>query len=117
MKNITVTLNTISSIFPSVATLTIDDEVVGFICENQQENRDKKPQSIVLNNGETLGDFCCTEHAVKAAAKHHCGEDGIYVSEKDMFADMGPLGVLLAAMLLAKKEKEKGPHEAGHSQI
>lgn len=110
MERITVELKTINSIFPSVAEVTINNEMVGYICENKEENRDTKSQSIVLLNGTLLGDYCCVEHAVKALTKHHCGDDGIYVSSKDT-SGLGALGILLIASLLA--EKEKSPHEAG----
>lgn len=110
MRNITVELKTINTIFPSVAVVNIDGIPAGYICENKEINREKKPQSIVLLNGETLGNYCCTEHAAKALAKHHCGDDGIYVSSNDV-GNMGPLGILLVAALLATHEKS--PHEAG----
>ncbi|MGK0735919.1 hypothetical protein ACSFCX_10270 [Yokenella regensburgei] len=114
MKSITIELKTINTVFPTVATVSIDNVVAGFICENKESNREEKPQSIVLLNGETLGDYCCTEHAAKALAKHHCGNDGIYVSDRDA-GNMGPLGILLIAALMAAKEKaeeeeEKSPH-------
>lgn len=107
MQNITVELKTINTTFPSVATVNINNVLAGYICENREENREHKSQSIVLLDGETLGDYCCVEHAAKALAKHHCGNDGIYVSSKDV-GSMGPLGVLLVAALLAGHEKS--PH-------
>lgn len=109
MKNITVELKAINTIFPSVAAVNIDGVPAGYICENKEVNREEKPQSIVLLNGEILGDYCCTEHAAKALAKHHCGDDGIYVSSRDI-GNMGPLGILLAAAILAEGEMEKRPH-------
>lgn len=110
MERIIVELKTINTVFPSVAEVIINDEHVGFICENKEENRDVKKQSIVLLNGQLLGDYCCIQHAVKALTKHHCGDDGIYVSSKDT-EGLGLLGVLLMAALLS--DHEKSPHEAG----
>lgn len=107
MRSISVELKTINTVFPTVAAVTIDKEPAGYICENKEENRENKPHSIVLLNGETLGDYCCTEHAAKALAKHHCGDDGVYVSSKEA-GDLGPLGVLLMAALIATHEKS--PH-------
>lgn len=110
MKTITVELKKINETFPSVATVNIDGILAGYICENKEENREQKPQSIVLLNGEAIGDYCCIEHAVKALAKLHCGDNGIYVSSKEV-ENMGPLGILLVAALFAAHEKS--PHEAG----
>ena len=107
MKSISVELKTINTVFPTVATVKIDNVLAGYICENKEENRENNPHSIVLLNGETLGDYCCTEHAAKALAKHHCGDDGVYVSSKDA-GSLGPLGVLLMAALIATHEKS--PH-------
>lgn len=107
MKSISVELKTINTVFPSVATVSINNEAAGYICENKETNRENKPQSIVLLNGETLGDYCCIEHAAKALAKHHCGDDGVYVSAKDT-GSIGPLGILLMAALMASHEKS--PH-------
>lgn len=108
MEKITVELKTINTIFPIVAKILIAGEIVGYICENKEETRKESPHSILLPNGECLGDFCCVEHAVKAVTRHHCG-DGIYVSKKDLFADMGALGILLAASLLSDQEGKR-PH-------
>lgn len=110
MEQIIVELKTINTTFPSVAEVIINNEMVGYICENKEESRVMKKQSIVLLDGTLLGDYCCVEHAVKALTKHHCGNDGIYVSSKDT-AGLGALGILLIASLLASKEKS--PHEAG----
>lgn len=110
MESIIVQLKTINTVFPSVSEAIINDEMVGYICENKEENRETQKQSIVLLDGTLLGDYCCTEHAVKALTKHHCGDDGIYVSSKDA-GGLGVLGILLVAALLAKNEKS--PHEAG----
>jgi hypothetical protein len=107
MKSITVELKTINTIFPAVAAVNINAVHAGYICENKEGNRENKPQSIVLLNGDTLGDYCCIEHAAKALAKHHCGDDGVYVSSKDA-GDLGPLGILLMAALMLSHEKS--PH-------
>lgn len=109
MEHIIVELKTINTVFPKVAQVVINGEMVGYICENKEENRETKTQSIVLTNGKLLGDYCCVKHAVKALTRHHLGGDGIYVSPDDMFANMGPLGILLAAALLSEGE-EKSPH-------
>ena len=107
MRSITVELKTINTVFPSVAAVTIDKVPAGYICENKEANRENNPQSIVLLNGETLGDYCCVEHAAKALARHQCGDDGVYVSSKEA-GSLGPLGVLLMAALIATHEKS--PH-------
>lgn len=107
MRSISVELKTINTVFPSVAAVTIDKVPAGYICENKEANRENKPQSIVLLNGETLGDYCCIEHAAKALARHQCGDDGVYVSSKEA-GSLGPLGVLLMAALIATHEKS--PH-------
>lgn len=111
MEHINVELKTINTIFPTVAEVIVNGELSAYLCENKGENREENPQSVVLTSGENLGDFHCIECAVKAIAKHHCGDDGIYISGDNPLAQLGAFGILLAA--LAERHAEKSPHEAG----
>ncbi|WP_237929941.1 hypothetical protein [Buttiauxella sp. S19-1] len=111
MEHIKVELKTINTIFPSVAEAFVNDSLVAYICENKDANRESKPQSVVLTTGENLGDYCCIKCAVKAIAKKHLGEDGIYIAGDNPLAQFGAFGMLLAA--LAELPTEKSPHEAG----
>ena len=110
MKHIRVELNVINDIRPGVAEISIENELIGYICQNTNENRETLPQSIILPNGENFGDFCCVEHAVKAITKHHCGDDGVYISENDPRFKLGLLGMLLRAFAENESSKEKSPH-------
>ncbi|ECC9412972.1 hypothetical protein KG487_002036 [Salmonella enterica subsp. enterica serovar 4,5,12:b:-] len=96
IKTINVRLNTINTTYPAVAEIYTNEELAGYICENREDNRDKEPESIILPDGKHFGDFCCVEHAVKAVVRHHCGDDGLYMS-----ADAGLKTGLLAAIILA----------------
>ncbi|EOY8363297.1 hypothetical protein AIT68_004897 [Salmonella enterica subsp. salamae] len=73
IKTINVRLGTINTTYPAVAEIYINDELVGYICENREDNRDEEPQSIILSDGKHFGDFCCVEHAVKAVTRYYCG--------------------------------------------
>lgn len=44
IKTINVRLSTINTTYPAVAEIYINDELVGYICENREDNRDKEPQ-------------------------------------------------------------------------
>lgn len=45
MEQIIVELKTINTTFPSVAEVIINNEMVGYICENREESRVMKKQS------------------------------------------------------------------------
>jgi hypothetical protein len=40
MKSITIELSTINTVFPTVATVSIDNVIAGYICENKESNRE-----------------------------------------------------------------------------
>ncbi|EHX7681677.1 hypothetical protein K1225_003961 [Salmonella enterica] len=61
IKAINVRLSTINTTYPAVAEIYINDELVGYICENREDNRDEEPQSIILSDGKHFGDFCCVK--------------------------------------------------------
>lgn len=111
IKTINVRLSTINTTYPAVAEIYINAELVGYICENREDNRDKEPQSIILHDGKHFGDFCCVEHAVKAIARHHCGDEDLYLrAGADLKTD------LLAALILAlagqnNAEQQNSPKE------
>ncbi|ENK0707496.1 hypothetical protein AB2Z00_002153 [Salmonella enterica] len=106
IKAINVRLSTINTTYPAVAEIYINDELVGYICENREDNRDEEPQSIILSDGKHFGDFCCVEHAVKAVTRHHCGDNGLYMS-----ADTGLKTGLLAAIILALAEQNNAEQQ------
>ncbi|EBG6922944.1 hypothetical protein FJB87_02490 [Salmonella enterica subsp. enterica] len=111
IKTINVRLSTINITYPTVAEIYINDELVGYICENREDNRDKEPQSIILHDGKHFGDFCSVEHAVQAIARHHCGDQDLYIhAGADLKTD------LLAALILAlagqnNAEQKNSPKE------
>ncbi|HHH2003263.1 TPA: hypothetical protein ACPZF7_000940 [Yersinia enterocolitica] len=61
----------IKPLHDAVAQLSTDNEIIGYAVKNTDS---KLPAaSIVLPNGETLGDYHCMGCAIKAAAKNYIG--------------------------------------------
>lgn len=81
-----------------VAQLSAENEVVGYAVKNKEAN--SPLASIVLPNGEILGDYHCMGCAIKAAAQHYIGigEDEV-IEANFSFGNNNVRNLLLAALL------------------
>ncbi|ENA9695600.1 hypothetical protein ABG299_001092 [Salmonella enterica subsp. enterica] len=103
MQDVYVHISDIESASPFIMRVEIDGKHVGFICENRDQNKDKKPVSVVSLDGANLGDFCCVKHAGRYLAMKEYGDDSLYLDADDPRAAFGILGLL--AMLESMKGK------------
>lgn len=97
---------------PRIDAVKINEEVVGYLAENRDWNKDKKPVSVVTADGKHIGDFCCNDHAVVHIATTVTGVvfDEVHVSrnrEQRFIND--PFDLLIALAMLAD-QKGKRPH-------
>lgn len=97
---------------PRIDAIEINEEVVGYLAENRDWNKDKKPVSVVTPDGKHIGDFCCNDHAVFHIATKVTGVDfdEVHFSpnrEKRFIND--PFDLLIALAMLAG-QKGKRPH-------
>lgn len=60
---VAVQIISMSTTFPFVDAVKLNGEVVGYISENRDWNKEIKPVSLVSVEGAQLGDFCCIAHA------------------------------------------------------
>lgn len=72
-----------------------NSEIIGYLVEN---NNTEKEASIVLPNGDNLGDYCCEQCAVNAAWKKH---HNIINTEQQSTPSGIPRSLLLMALIAA----------------
>lgn len=85
---------TAKEIFNGIRVLSTKEKVIGYLIE--AFSKEDAP-SIVTVDGKTLGEYCCEEHAVKAAFAHAHGlpeEPAFERSTRTSIADL-----LLASLL------------------
>ncbi|EMO5715218.1 hypothetical protein RVW00_000143 [Enterobacter bugandensis] len=97
---------------PRIAAIKINEEIVGYLAENRDWNKDEKPVSVVTADGKHIGDFCCNDHAVIYIARKVTGIDfdEVHISrnrESRLIND--PFDLLIALAMLAG-QKGKRPH-------
>ncbi|HDT0657904.1 TPA: hypothetical protein QIB60_000505 [Enterobacter cloacae subsp. dissolvens] len=112
MQKIDVYVYPVEKSHPHIDAIEINEEVVGYLAENRDWNKDKKPVSVVTADGKHIGDFCCNDHAVVHIATKVTGIDfdEVHVSrnrEKRFIND--PFDLLIALAMLAD-QKGKRPH-------
>lgn len=112
MQNIDVYVYPVEKNHPHIHAIEINEEVVGYLVENRDWNKDIKPVSVVNVEGKHIGDFCCNDHAVVHIATKVTGIefDEVHVSrnrEKRFIND--PFDLLIALAMLAD-QKGKRPH-------
>ncbi|WP_330983644.1 MULTISPECIES: hypothetical protein [Enterobacterales] len=120
-KEIAAKIESLTSQFPRYAGLEIDGELAGYICQNNSDSGLIKPFSLVGIDGKNVGDYCCMDHAVRAAAQNKYPDAGVLVGDADKAGVlkkmllMGLLGALAETFSESEEEsnKEKSPHEAG----
>lgn len=48
----------------TVHAVCVENKIIGFISENNDWNKYKRPVSVKSPNGESIGDFCCIHCAI-----------------------------------------------------
>lgn len=93
MKSHSVSIH-VKRIHDDIFSMTTGGEDMGYLVIN--EKNEYTPVSVVKPNGETLGEFCCQEHATNAALKSHLnlGDNCIMIDNDN------PMG-MLAKLFLA----------------
>ncbi|MDN0113170.1 hypothetical protein [Yersinia intermedia] len=89
----------IKPLHDAVVQLSVADEVIGYAAKNKDAN--SPLASIVLPNGETLGDYHCMGCALKAAAKHYIGVGEDEAIEANFSFGTNKIRDLLLAALLS----------------
>lgn len=99
----------IKPLHDAVAQLSTDNEIIGYAVKNTDS---KSPTaSIVLPNGETLGDYHCMGCAIKAAAKNYIGISEDEVIEANFSLGKKQVRDLLLIALLSKFVNDLAPQE------
>lgn len=80
-------------VFSGIQELSENGKVIGYLIE---PNKYQQSTTIVTTEGKTLGEYCCTAHAVKAAFANVRGEK---VDLASGFTKYSVLDLLLASLL------------------
>ncbi|WP_336240470.1 hypothetical protein [Citrobacter werkmanii] len=72
-KEIRVHVKSLSQTLPCVDVIELNGEVVGYLSENRDWNKEEKPVSVVSTDGVHLGDFCCIAHATTHIVQEKTG--------------------------------------------
>lgn len=63
----------LSTAFPFVDVVELNNEVIGYISENRDWNKKEKPVSLISPDGTHIRDFCCVTHAASHVAQKVTG--------------------------------------------
>ncbi|WP_145578033.1 hypothetical protein [Yersinia alsatica] len=99
----------IKPLHDAVAQLSTDNEIIGYVVKNK--NSKLPAASIVLPNGETLGDYHCMGCAIKAAAKNYIGIGEDEAIEANFSLGKKQVRDLLLIALLSKFVNDLAPQE------
>ncbi|CNB66026.1 Uncharacterised protein [Yersinia frederiksenii] len=99
----------IKPLHDAVAQLSTDNEIIGYAVKNT--NSKLPAASIVLPNGETLGDYHCMGCAIKAAAKNYIGIGEDEAIEANFSLGKKQVRDLLLIALLSKFVNDLAPQE------
>ncbi|MGK4443143.1 hypothetical protein ACSMDF_07205 [Yersinia enterocolitica] len=99
----------IKPLHDAVAQLSTDNEIIGYAVKNT--NSKLPAASIVLPNGETLGDYHCMGCAIKAAAKIYIGIGEDEAIEANFSLGKKQVRDLLLIALLSKFVNDLAPQE------
>lgn len=99
----------IKPLHDAVAQLSTDNEIIGYVVKNT--NSKLPAASIVLPNGETLGDYHCMGCAMKAAAKNYIGIGEDEAIEANFSLGKKQVRDLLLIALLSKFVNDLAPQE------
>ncbi|WP_145532544.1 hypothetical protein [Yersinia alsatica] len=99
----------IKPLHDAVAQLSTDNEIIGYAVKNK--NSKLPAASIVLPNGETLGDYHCMGCAIKAAAKNYIGIGEDEAIEANFSLGKKQVRDLLLIALLSKFVNDLAPQE------
>lgn len=99
----------IKPLHDAVAQLSTDNEIIGYAVKNTDS---KSPAaSIVLPNGETMGDYHCMGCAIKAAAKNYIGIGEDEAIEANFSLGKKQVRNLLLIALLSNFVNDLAPQE------
>lgn len=63
----------LSTEFPFVDVIELNNDVIGYVSENRDWNKKEKPVSLISPQGIHLGDFCCVAHAASHITQKNTG--------------------------------------------
>lgn len=68
-----------------ISVVSMDNEVIGYICPNYDRNHGVKPYSAVYCSGKTIGDFSTHGEAVVITFKYHIDFQNFLNTRKGLF--------------------------------